>query len=246
MKKKVYSILALIIVSTLALCGCGKSAYKSFSELTDSETEAQLTFAEAAASSYYELLMSDNEKFSAIINNIEKQTNDEALLNSEISEAIGKIKEMIPDAFSDNLKEYMAAKLFCESCFLVLNNSYEEITKSDFKAAEWEIINEQLVCKVNCTVTYKTVQHGSDSLPTSSAIGEQLQLVIDNAANPSIVDCYCAAPSSFDAKIRTYELDMYNADNWLDNTDKEELSQKLTEECALTFISYLNSSNPAK
>lgn len=243
MKKITCIFLVLIIGLTTTLCSCKKSDDKSFSNLTESEIEDCLQFAENSAVSYYELLMSDNRNLAEIINNIEKQTDNKDLLNNEISAAIGKIKEMIPDVFSDNLREYMAAKLFCESCSLVFSDEYEEIIKSDYKVVDRKIIDDHMVCKVDFTINYKTVKRGTEDSPVTSVISEQVQLVIENAVKPAIVDWYCAAPSSFDSKIRTYELDLFNSDNWLDKTDKEKLNEKLTGECVETFIGYLTNAS---
>ncbi len=243
MKKAAYIFLVLIIGLTTTLCACKKSEHKIFSNLTESEIDDYLQFAKNSTASYYELLMSDNERLVEIVNKIEKQADNKVLLNDEISVAIDKIKEIIPDVFSGELREYMAAKLFCESCLLVFCDEYEEIIKSDYKVVEWEPVDENMVCKVDFTINYKTVKRGSDASPILSKIGEQAQLIIENAANPMISDWYCAAPSSFDSKIRTYELNLFNTDNWLSNIDKEKLSEKLTGECVETFICYLTNAS---
>ena len=187
--------------------------------------------------------MSDNRDLAGIINKIEKQTDNKSLLNNETSAAIGNIKEIIPNVFYGDLREYMAAKLFCESCSLVFCDEYEEIIKSDCNAAEWKIIDDHMVCKVDFTINYKSVKRGTEASPVTSIIKEQVKLVIENADNPVITDWYCADPSSFDSKIRTYELDLFNTDNLLSNMDKEKLNEKLTGECVETFICCLTNAS---
>ena len=243
MKKTTCIFLVLIIGLTTSLCACKKSDYKSSSNLTESEIEDCLQFAQNSAVSYYELLMSDNRNLAEIINKIEKQTDNKALLNNEISLAIGKIKEIIPDVFSSNLREYMAAKLFWESCSLVFSDEYEEIIKYDCNVVDWKIIDEHIICKVDFTINYKSVKRGTKTSPVTSVINERVQLVIKNANNPVIIDWYCSDPSSFDSKIRTYELDLFNTDNWLSKMDKEKLIKKLKGECVETFICYVTNAS---
>lgn len=243
MKKTICIFLALLIGLTATLCACKKRDDRSCAILTKSVVEDDLQFAKNAVASYYELLMSDNERLVEIINEIEKQTENRTLLHNEVLVAIDKIREMIPDVFSSEIRKYMAAKLFCESCALVFYNEYEQIVESDYKVVDWKTIDKYMVCKVNLTINYKTIKRGSDDLPVMSKIGEQTQLVIENTGNLMILDWYCADPSSFDSKIRTYELDLYNSDNWLNNMGKEKLSEKLIDECVEAFICYLGNAS---
>lgn len=196
-------------------------------------------FVESSAAAYYNLLYSDNSSLSEAIKQITKQTDDKTLLRNEVSVSLGKIKELLPDTFSEALKEYMAAKLFYYSVGLVLNDEYGQITSSDFVVAEQKEVNGYLVCKVNCTVYYRTAKHGSDAFSASKA-GEQLQIVVKNTENPVVIDCYNAGKtSSFDMSIRTYGLDLYESKNWLDKTDKNTLSKKLTDLCVKSFEAFV-------
>ena len=203
------------------------------SEKTDIVNSSQ--FVESSAAAYYNLLYSDNSDLATAIKQITKQTSDKALLRNEVSVALGKIKALLPDTFSEAAKEYMAAKLFYYSVGLILNNEYGQITSSDFVVAEQKEIDGYLVCKVNCTVNYRTAKHGSDTF-TASKAREQLQIVVKNTENPEIIDCYNEGKtSSFDMSIRTYGLDLYESKNWLDKTDKNTLSEKLTDTCIGVF-----------
>ncbi len=196
-------------------------------------------FVESSAAAYYNLLYSDNPSLSEAIKQITKQTDDKTLLRNEVSVSLGKIKELLPDTFSEALKEYMAAKLFYYSVGIVLNNEYGQITSSDFVVAEQKTVDGYLVCKVNCTVYYRTAKHGSDAFAASKS-GEQLQIVVENAENPVVIDCYNAGKtSSFDSAIRTYELDLFERKNWLDKTDKNTLSEKLTDICVGSFEAFV-------
>ena len=196
-------------------------------------------FVESSAAAYYKLLYSDNSDLATAIKQITKQTSDKTLLRNEVSAALGKIKELLPDTFSEALKEYMAAKLFYYSVGLVLNDEYAQITSSDFVVAEQSEVDGYLVCKVNCTVYYQTAKHGSDAF-TASKSREQLQIVVKNTENPVVIDCYSASKtSSFDSGIRTYELDLSQSKNWLDKTDKTALSEKLTDLCIGVFESFV-------
>lgn len=241
--KKIICIFLALIIGLTTLCTCKKRDDKSSANLTRSGVEDELQFAKNSVASYYELLMSDNERLVEIINEIEKQIDNKALLHNEISAAIDKIREMLPDVFSNEISKYMAAKLFCESCALVFYDEYEQIVESDYKVVHWKTIDKYMVCKVNLTINYKTIKRGSDALPVMSKIGEQTQLVIENTGNLMILDWYCADPSSFDSKIRTYELDLFNSDNWLNNMGKEKLSEKLIDECVEAFICYLGNAS---
>ena len=154
MKKTICIFLALLIGLTATLCACKKRDDRSCAILTKSVVEDDLQFAKNAVASYYELLMSDNERLVEIINEIEKQTENRTLLHNEVLVAIDKIREMIPDVFSSEIRKYMAAKLFCESCALVFYNEYEQIVESDYKVVEWKTIDKHIVCKVNLTINY--------------------------------------------------------------------------------------------
>ncbi len=170
MKKLLCVTLALALGLTSVLYSCKKRDENYPADSAKGGIEEKLQFATQSVASYYELLMSDNENLADIINGIEKQADDKDLLHDEISSAIDKIKEMLPDVFSDDAKEYMAARLFCESCSLVFGNEYEQIIQSDYQVAAWEIIDEYLVCKVDCTIEYQTVQRKSTVLPVMSKI----------------------------------------------------------------------------
>lgn len=196
-------------------------------------------FVESSAAAYYNLLYSDNSDLATAIKQITKQTSDKALLRNEVSVALGKIKALLPDTFSEALKEYMAAKLFYYSVGLLLNDEYGQITSSDFVVAEQKEVNGYLVCKVNCTVNYRTAKHGSESF-TASKSREQFQIVVKNTENPVVIDCYNEGKtSSFDMSIRTYGLDLYESKNWLDKTDKNTLSKKLTDLCVKSFEAFV-------
>ncbi|MBR3975929.1 MAG: hypothetical protein IKJ88_08720 [Clostridia bacterium] len=207
------------------------------SEKTDIVNSSQ--FVESSAAAYYNLLYSDNSDLATAIKQITKQTSDKALLRNEVSAALGKIKELLPDTFSEALKEYMAAKLFYYSVGLVLNDEYGQITSSDFVVAEQKEVNGYLVCKVNCTVNYRTAKHGSEAF-TASKSREQFQIVVKNTENPVVIDCYNEGKtSSFDMSIRTYGLDLYESKNWLDKTDKNTLNEKLTDLCVKSFEAFV-------
>ncbi len=196
-------------------------------------------FVESSAAAYYNLLYSDNSDLATAIKQITKQTSDKALLRNEVSVALGKIKALLPDTFSEALKEYMAAKLFYYSVGLVLNDEYGQITSSDFVVAEQKEVNGYLVCKVNCTVNYRTAKHGSEAFTVSKS-REQFQIVVKNTENPVVIDCYNEGKtSSFDMSIRTYGLDLYESKNWLDKTDKNTLSKKLTDLCVKSFEAFV-------
>lgn len=120
MKKLLCVTLALALGLTSVLYSCKKRDENYPADSAKGGIEEKLQFATQSVASYYELLMSDNENLADIINGIEKQADDKDLLHDEISSAIDKIKEMLPDAFSDDRKEFMAVRLFLRimfSCF---------------------------------------------------------------------------------------------------------------------------------
>ena len=238
MKNLICIFLILITVLT-TLSACKTNDTKNFSTLTEEEIEDYLQFVENSVETYYNLQFSDNKAFSEAINQIKTQTNDKALLKNEISTALDNIKEMFPDSFAENFKEYMSAKLFCESSATVLANEYTLITSSDFNVEDWKIVDEHLVCKVNCSIAYKTVKYESDDLFTMSKITTQIQVVIENTKTPMFIDWYCAAPSSFGSHIRTYELDLFETENWLNKINKDTLNEKLKDRCTEVFVSFL-------
>ena len=239
MRKFLCVFLALIICvcSTTTAFAEGSIIKKDFSRMNTKELQEIFELVIDSIDFYYKLRMSDNNKLSELM---KKQTEDKETLDNGVLKSLNTTKQLIPDTFSNDIKEYLAAKLFCETYSLALTDTHENFIDSDYEIDSWKVIDNYLVCKVNTTINFKY----SDCL-NSSVIADQIQIVIENADNPVIIDWYCSDPSSFDSCVRTYELDMYEKENWKKNIDKGTFREKLLYKCAdiVACNSYLYNSD---
>lgn len=87
--------------------------------------------------------------------------------------------------------------------------------------AEYEIVDDRLVCGIVAEVSFRYLDSESSSL-----FAEEIQIVIENPQSPKIIDWYVSDPASFDGQVRGDDLSLIESKNWLMNQNLEELLKK--------------------
>lgn len=130
-------------------------------------------------------------------------------------------KEKFPDfplAVSADCKQYIKLKLAYDT---KANEKARKFLGGFFEAAEYEIVDDKLVCGLIAEVSFRYL----DSDETQS-FAEEVQIVIENPQKPTIIDWYVNDPESFDGQLRGDDLSLLESANWLINKNVEEILNK--------------------
>ena len=193
----------LIISIILSICSCGRNEQE--------ETTSGRSVTKYEVSDFNEAKEEQIETYLSLA--------ETAAKNYYKSVIAGKDKlPSFPLSVSADCREYLKQKIKYDT--KVDGENSRKYLGGIFDA-EYEIVDDRLVCGIVAEVSFRYLDSESSSL-----FAEEIQIVIENPQSPKIIDWYVNDPASFDGQVRGDDVSLIESKNWLMNQNLEELLKK--------------------